>query len=397
MWIQRDISHILERQIASRPVVVLTGARQVGKTSLLRHLYPKWNFVSLDLPAEAELAEEQPETFLARYPRPLMIDEVQYAPKVFRHVKVDVDAHRQDSGRFLLTGSQKFLLMRGVSESLAGRAAVLELEPLSFREIRRALPDLSIEDVLLRGGYPELYANPTLRPDEYYRSYFSTYLERDVRSLHNVGSLRDFERFVRACALRSAQILNKTDLARDVGISAPTANAWLSVLAASNQVVLLEPWFSNGTKSMVKSPKLYWGDVGLLVWLLGIRTRDELLRSPYLEAIWESFVCAELRRRQTALEGGTSLHFWRDRGREVDFLIHRGGRFELMEAKFTAEPTHRDAAQLRDVAERLSGEVIAQRILCRVANTRQLGPAIAVGPNEAWFEGDRSLAAATST
>lgn len=390
MWIQRAISPLLLRLLGQRPVVVVTGARQVGKTSLLKTLLPDHSFASLDLPLDAAQAEEQPRTFLTEHPPPLVIDEVQYAPGVFRHVKVDVDAHRSEVGRFVLTGSQKFLLMKAVSDSLAGRAAVVELEPLSFHEISRALPHATVESVMFRGGFPELWATPTLVAADYYRSYLATYLERDVRSLVNVGSLRDFERFVRACALRSGQLLNKSELARDVGISAPTANEWLSVLVASNQVVLLEPWFSNGTKSMVKSPKLYWSDAGFLTWLLGIRDEDELLRSPLIGAIWETFVCSELRRRQLSLEGGTSLHFWRDRGREVDFVIHRGGRFELMEAKFTADPTRRDATQLEEVASQLGGRVTAQRILCRVETVRHLGAAVAVGPRAAWFDGDAS-------
>lgn len=388
MWIQRDISAFLLRQVAQRPVVVVTGARQVGKTSLLRTLLPKHGFASLDLPLDAAVAEEQPKTFFQQHPPPLVIDEVQYAPGVFRHVKVDVDAHRKEAGRFVLTGSQKFHLMKAVSDSLAGRAAVVELEPLSFREIARAIPTATVEAVVLRGGFPELWANAELVAADYYRSYLATYLERDVRALTNVGSLRDFERFIRACALRSGQLLNKSELARDVGISAPTANEWLGVLVASNQVVLLEPWFNNRTKSMVKSPKLYWSDAGFLSWLLGIRDEAELLRSPLAGAVWETFVCSELRRRQLALEGGTSLHFWRDRGREVDFLIHRGGRFELLEAKLTADPTPRDAAQLEDVARVLGGKVSAQRLLCRVDQPVVLGAATAVGVRQAWFEGD---------
>ncbi len=368
--------------------MVVTGARQVGKTSLLRRLLPGHAVASLDLPLEAALAEEQPRTFLAQHPPPLLIDEVQYAPGVFRHLKVDVDAHRDQAGRFVLTGSQKFLLMEAGSDSLAGRAAVVELEPLSFREIARALPDVTVEAALLRGGFPELWASPALISADFYRAYLATYLERDVRALVKVGSLRDFERFVRACALRSGQLLNKSELARDVGVSAPTANEWLGVLVASNQVVLVEPWFNNRTKSMVKSPKLYWSDAGFLAWLLGIRDEAELLRSPLAGAVWETFVCAELRRRQLALEGGTSLHFWRDREAEVDFVIHRGGRFELLEAKFTEDPTRRDAAQLEAVAERLGADVVTQRILCRVRAPVRLGAAEAVGPRAPWFDGD---------
>lgn len=390
MWIPREISPLLTRLVGQRPVVVVTGARQVGKTSLLKALLPGHRFASLDLPLDAALAEEQPKTFLGQHPPPLVIDEVQYAPGVFRHVKVDVDQHRSEPGRFVLTGSQKFLLMKSVSDSLAGRAAVLELEPLSFREIDRAVPGVAVEAALVRGGFPELWAAPSLVAADYYRSYLATYLERDVRSLVNVGSLRDFERFIRACALRSGQLLNKAEIARDVGISSPTAAEWLGVLAASNQVVLLEPWFNNATRSMVKSPKLYWSDPGFLTWLVGIRDEGELLRSPLAGAIWETFVCAELRRRQLALEGGVSLHFWRDRGREVDFVIHRGGRFELMEAKLTADPTRRDAAQLEEVAARLGGPVTAQRILCRAPYPVHLGKTVALGPRAGWFDGDEA-------
>lgn len=388
MWIERIFSDRIRRAASQRPVLVLTGARQVGKTTLLRHLFPSHRFVSLDLPAEAALAEEEPRIFLQRFPPPLLVDEVQHAPGLFGHLKLDVDAHRSQRGRFVLTGSQKFSLMGGVAESLAGRVAVLELEPLSIIEIRAARPEVPLVQALLRGGYPELYDDLSVDAEDYYRSYLATYLERDLRSLMNVGSLRDFERFVRACALRSAQLLNKSELARDVGISAPTANQWLGALAAANQVYLLEPWFKNGTRSVVKSPKLYFGDAGFMAWLLGIRTEEELLRSPYLGAIWETFVCAELRKRQAAF-GGASLHFWRDRGHEADFLIHRGGRFELMDAKWTSSPGARDAEGLATVAKALGeARVLSRRILCRAESSYPVGGAWAVGPHEPWFEGD---------
>ena len=186
----------------------------------------------------------------------MIIDEVHYAPGLFRHLKAAVDAHRGRRGQYLLTGSQKFTLMKGVSESLAGRADIVELETLSLREILKALPGTGIDSAIVHGGFPELHANPDIDFVAFYNSYLATYLERDIRSLANVGSLRDFERFLRACALRSANLLNKADLARDVGIAPSTANQWLSMLEASGQVVLLEPWFSNRTKSIVKSPKL---------------------------------------------------------------------------------------------------------------------------------------------
>jgi uncharacterized protein len=191
-------------------------------------------------------------------------------------VKVAVDSTRTRNGQFVLTGSQKFTLKNSVSESLAGRADIAELETLSFAEIRAALPQTVVEAAIVRGGFPELQANPDIDHVSFYNSHLSTYLERDVRSLANVGNLRDFERFLRACAPRSANLLNKADLARDVGIAPSTANHWLSALEASGQIVLLEPWFSNRTKSVVKTPKLYLADTGLLCALLNIRTEDAL-------------------------------------------------------------------------------------------------------------------------
>lgn len=327
-------------------MIVLTGARQTGKTSTLLRLFPNHSFVSLDLPTEAEQAEKEPHSFLQRHPAPVIIDEVQYAPGLFRHLKAEVDAHRTRNGQFLLTGSQKFTLMKNVSDSLAGRADIVELETLSFAEIHAALPQIGVETAIVRGGFPELYANIDIDLIPFYNSYLATYLERDVRALTNVGNLRDFERFVRACALRSANLLNKADLARDVGISPSTANHWLSMLEASGQVVLLEPWFSNRTKSIVKSPKLYFADTGLLCALLNIRTEEALRQSPAAGAIWETFVFAQLRgrERRAGREGG--LFFWRDRTREVDFVIDTGGRLEVLEAKWTELPDAGDTVNL---------------------------------------------------
>ena len=259
-----------------------------------------------------------------------------------------MDAHRTRNGQFLLTGSQKFTLMKNVSESLAGGADIVELETLSLAEIQAALPQTGIETAIVRGGFPELYANPDIDSVAFYNSYLATYLERDVRSLTNVGSLRDFERFLRACALRSANLLNKADLARDVGIAPSTANHWLSMLEASGQIVLLEPWFSNRTKSIVKSPKLYLSDTGLLCALLNIRTEEVLRQSPAVGAVWETFVFSQLRDRERRAERTGSLFFWRDRTREVDFVVDTGGRLELFEAKWTRSfAAHKTPFRLR--------------------------------------------------
>lgn len=349
MWIKRDMESGVQRSARTRPVMVLTGARQTGKTSTLLRLFPNHSFVSLDLPTEAEQAEKEPGSFLRRHPAPAIIDEVQYAPGLFRHLKVAVDGNRARNGQFLLTGSQKFTMMKSVSESLAGRADIVELETLSFAEIQAALPQTALDSAIVRGGFPELWANPEIDHVAFYNSYLATYLERDVRSLANVGNLRDFERFLRASALRSANLLNKADLARDVGIAPSTANHWVSTLEASGQVVLLEPWFSNRTKSIVKSPKLYLADTGLLCALLNIRSEDALHQSPAAGAIWETFVFAQLRARERRAGRSGGLFFWRDRTREVDFVIDAGGQLELLEAKWNELPSERDTVNIEFV------------------------------------------------
>lgn len=370
MWIPREIEPRLQRSARTRPVVVLTGARQTGKTSTFRRLFPDHKFVSLDLPTEAEQAEKEPQEFLRRHPPPVIIDEVQYAPGLFRYLKAAVDAKRTRNGQFLLTGSQKFTLMKSVSESLAGRADIVELETLSLAEIRAALPDTMIESAIVRGGFPELHANPNIDHVAFYNSYLATYLERDVRSLANVGSLRDFERFLRACALRSANLLNKADLARDVGISPTTANHWLSTLEASGQAVLLEPWFSNRTKSIVKSPKLYLADTGLLCALLNIRSEEALRQAPAAGAVWETFVFAQLRDRERHAGRLGSLFFWRDRTREVDFVVDVAGRLELFEAKWNEVPGAGDIVNLDFVRNAVGKSRIASgAVVCRSPNS----------------------------
>lgn len=370
MWIARRAEPRIVRSVKTRPAVVVTGARQTGKTSTLLHLFPNYSFVSLDLPTEAEQAENEPASFLERHRPPVIIDEVQYAPGLFRHLKAEIDAHRDRNGQFLLTGSQKFVLMKNVSDSLAGRADIMELETLSLNEIRDAIPDTFIEEAVVRGGFPELYANLEIDLAPFYSSYLATYLERDVRALANVGSLRDFERFLRACALRSANLLNKADLARDVGIAPSTANQWLSMLEASGQVVLLEPWFNNRTKSMVKSPKLYLADSGLLCALLNIRSVEELRRSPAVGAVWETFVFAQLRARERDAGRSGSLFFWRDRTREVDFVVDSGGNIELFETKWKELPDSRDTANLEFVRNAVGPKIVSGgAVVCRTPNS----------------------------
>jgi predicted AAA+ superfamily ATPase len=351
---------------ATRPAVMVTGARQTGRTSLLRRTFPGHHFVSLDLPSEAELAERAPEDFFARNPAPLIIDEVQYAPALFRHLKVRIDADRGANGQWLLTGSQRFPLMREVGDSLAGRIGLVELDTLSYSEVRASIPGTDALSWIVRGGFPELWAQPDIAAREFQRAYLVSYLERDLRSLLQVTNLRDFERFLRACAQRSGQLLNKSDVARDVGVSVPTVTSWLGALEASGVVALLEPWFENGTRALTKSPKLYFRDTGLLLALVNLRDAAALADSPLRGPIFETAVYGMLRRALELRGERESLFFVRHAQHEVDFVLHRGGRFDLFECKWTEFPDRRDGQAMRRVAELLGEARIGRRfVVCR--------------------------------
>ena len=380
MWISRDISVYLQQVAAMRPALVLTGIRQTGKTALARNTFPEHRYVSLDLPSAAAQAENDPEAFLRAHPAPVIIDEVQYAPGLFRHLKFAIDADRKP-GQFILSGSQRFGLMQSVSDSLAGRVQIVEIEGLTQIEIDRVAPDMPIYERLQRGGFPELYANPELAPAAWMQSYVATFLERDLRQLLLVTQLRDYERFMRALALRGANLLNQTELARDVGVATSTIGQWLSALKATGVIHLLEPWFNNATKRLVKMPKAYFSDVGLAAFLCGIRSASDFEATPLIGAFWETLCHSELRRAQTLKYGSSDLMFWRDRNKEVDFLVDRAGSFELFEAKWREQPDQRDIRALKSVmAELGEAQVRRAQVLCRTPNSFPLAANIqAVG------------------
>jgi len=328
------------RQLARHyPAVLLTGARQTGKTTLLRQLYPEAPFVTLDLPSAAHEAENNGMAFLESLPTTsaTVLDEVQYAPALFRTLKIAIDADRHRMGRFLMTGSQKFALMQSVSESLAGRVGIIEMDTLAAAELFDADPlnPPAVELFLWRGGYPELWRDPEMAARDFYAGYLATYLERDVRQLVNVTNLRDFERFIRVCATRAGNVLNLSGLASDVGISGTTARQWLGVLEASNIIHLLPPFFSNLGKRLIKAPKLYFKDTGLLCFLLGLSSPQQMTTSPFIGAIWESFVLGQWQRRRETEGSPAEIYFWRDaHGLEVDFAVWLNGRLQLMEVKW---------------------------------------------------------------
>jgi predicted AAA+ superfamily ATPase len=381
MWITRKYEKTLAALSRQFPAVVLTGARQVGKTSLVRRVFPDHTYVSLDLPAAAEQAENSPSRFLGDYSEPLVIDEVQYAPTLFRHLKVKIDEDKRP-GRYVLTGSQNFPLMQGISESLAGRCGVLQMLNLSFGELKTSAPDVSERAYLYKGGWPELHARPDIDPHFWYAAYLGTYLERDVRNILNVGSLRDFDRFLRAAAARTGQLLSYSDLARDVGIAPNTAKQWISVLQASGQIILLEPYYRNLGKRLVKSPKLYLCDTGLALFLMGFDSWEAAARSPLVGALWETHVVMQVVKHFTAKGRSVPLWFWRTAsGAEVDLLIERGGRFTAIEAKFTERPERSDLKGL-EALENFYGpnSLVNGIIACRAARAYKMAAEISAVP-----------------
>jgi predicted AAA+ superfamily ATPase len=376
MWIERDIAPALTKIAAKRPVLLLTGARQTGKTSLCRRTFPGYDFVSLDLPNTAEEAELSGEEFLARHKPPLIIDEVQYAPALFRYLKSAVDKRRSESGLYILTGSQKFTLMSGLSESLAGRAAVVDLNTLSLHELEtwssKTAAGEQLLEWMIQGGYPELHAKG-LEPERFYSDYVATYLERDVRQVLHVRSLRDFNRFMRLIALRTGQLLSMNSLAADVGVSPNTVRSWLSVLEASQIIYLLEPYHRNLGKRIVKSPKLYFLDTGLACFLTGLRSSRDLKESALLGPMFETLALGQVIRWYGRRARSPNVFFYRDHyGSEVDFVIPVGTRLKLYECKW-AERQARQVGRNFDALTKLVGErnIISRSVITPVRGSRR--------------------------
>jgi len=373
-WIDRLLTPRLIKALRQFPAVLVSGARQVGKTALCRHVWPAANYVTLDLPAEADAARREPEAFLQRHPSPLIVDEIQYAPELLRYMKAKLDQDRSP-GQYLITGSQDFALMQGVTESLAGRCAVLTLPTLCMAELH-AQTTATIDALAWRGGWPELHARPELDRELWLGSYLATYLERDVRNMLNIGSLRDFDRFLRAAAYRTGQLLSLSEMARDVGIAVSTAKNWISLLEASHQIILLETWHVNPGKRLIKSPKLYFQDTGLLLYLFGFRAWADVMANAAWGAIWENIVVAECRKAVLNAGHPSPLYYWRTvNGEEVDLLIETGHRRVIALEIKAAERPGTDALKGLCAFTRLYGPdaIERQSVVCRASSSYPLG------------------------
>jgi hypothetical protein len=331
--ITRDTETALRSLLDGFPVVTITGPRQSGKTTLARAVFTEKPYLSLEDPDVRQMALDDPRGLLERLPNGAVLDEVQRAPQLLSYLQTRVDADGR-MGLFLLTGSQQFGLMSGITQSLAGRTAFIELLPFSIPELDRAgVRPTSLDAMLFTGGYPPLY-DRGLSPRTWLPAYVTAYVERDVRQLINVQDLETFQRFVRLCAGRSGQILNLSTLATDSGISHNTAKAWISVLEASYVLFLLRPHHANFRKRLIKSPKLYFYDTGLLCWLLGIQESAQLATHPLRGSIFETFIVSELKKSRFNRADYTVFYFWRDsNGNEVDVIIDIGTQLMPIEIK----------------------------------------------------------------
>lgn len=350
--IRRLLETPLKRAAKQYPVVTLTGPRQSGKTTLVRAAFPRHEYASLEDPDVRAFALEDPRGFLGQFAGGAILDEAQRAPDLFSYLQTLVD--QEDApGRFIVSGSQNFLLLRSISQSLAGRSAIFHLLPFSLAELegrrpfpleklgrelprrprRETLPPPDLMQVMLRGFYPRIH-DKDLEPQSWYAGYYQTYVERDVREIVNVGDLESFGRFVRLCAGRNGQLLNVASLSVDCGITHTTARRWVSILEASFLVTLLRPHHANFGKRLIKSPKLYFLDTGLLCYLLRIRSPEDLRDHASRGTIFESLVVSELLKNALHQGKEPDLYFWRDAtGHEIDAVLERGSERVAIEIK----------------------------------------------------------------
>lgn len=331
--IKRAILEVVMDMAAKFPVVTLTGPRQCGKSTLLKSCFAEYRYISLEDPDVRQIAENDPRGFLKGCGAKCIIDEAQRVPDLFSYLQTIVD-FRDECGQFILSGSHNFLLMERISQSLAGRTSVLKLFPFSVAELRESgkLPN-DLDEFLLKGCYPRLY-DKKLTAKEYFTSYLQTYVERDVRLLRNITDMAAFKRFLKLCASRVGSVMNVTSLAKDAGVSVITANSWISILEASFILYTLPPYYKNFSKRIIKSPKVYFCDTGLLCNLLNIFNKEQLQSSDLRGAIFENFVVTEYMKSAVFKGDEPQLYFWRDTNQnEVDLLCETDGKLSAIEIK----------------------------------------------------------------
>lgn len=341
MYIPRKVEPLLREAVTQFPACLVTGPRQAGKSTMLQKTFPQYGYVTLDDPLMRALANDDPELFLSTHTVPVIIDEIQYAPGLFSYLKMQIDQNRHTYGQYILTGSQTFQLMKGVSESLAGRVAIFHLYPLTWEEISdipsfktAAFDPQKTGEQIVQGFYPEFFITPHIDKYLWFSSYLSTYAERDVRNITAITDLGRFQTFLGLLATRAGKLLNMSEIGKECGISQPTVRDWLSILESTYMIYLLKPYHNNLSKRLVKSPKLYFVDTGLLCFLLGIDSEERFFKAAERGAVFENMVVMEFKKRLAFQKGYSQCYFYRTAsGLEVDLLVEHGGGIDAYEIK----------------------------------------------------------------
>jgi len=331
--IDRSIAMHIRQLAAQFPVVSVTGPRQSGKTTLVKQLFPHFAYANLEDIELRQLAEQDPKYFLQQFPGGLIVDEAQYVPALFSYIQLEAD-RRGRAGEFVLTGSQHFLFMEKITQSLAGRVAIFTLLPFSETELKHtAFQQPTIDDYLLKGMYPRLY-EAGIDPAFYYPNYIQSYIERDVRQLINIGDVGAFRTFLELSAGRIGQLYNQTNIGNEADLDHKTVNRWFSMLETSFIAFKLRPYFQNYNKRILKTPKLYFYDTGVVCALLGIRTTEQLKNHPIRGALFENWIVVEMLKKSLNKGIRPNMYYWRDQtGNEIDLLIDEGGSLYPMEIK----------------------------------------------------------------
>ena len=349
IYIHREIEAVLKRVVSQFPATIVTGPRQSGKSTLLKEIFSKdYEYVTFDDPLTRDRAISDPNFFLENLSEKVIIDEIQYVPQLLSFVKMKIDKARQKHGRFIFTGSQQFNMIKNLGDTLAGRVSILDLLPFSIEEKKKIVrkkegfysPEKYFSHACLRGSFPEIVVYKDIDVNLWYSSYVQTYIERDVRTLYNIGNLRDFQRFMQLLAARCSQILNLSSLSSELGVAVNTIKRWISILEASRIIYILRPYYQNMGKRITKSPKLYFLDNGILCYLLSLKDENYLLKGPMAGALFENFCVQETIKAISNNGKWPNLYYIRTHnGLEIDMVIEKAGQIFPVEFKLTKTPT----------------------------------------------------------